>query len=297
MRFKFGISLLCAQVAFGAFAQKDPTAPGLDYQRLEKNGHQIHLLDIDPKYFKIVPVRAASNSKRQTVSSIVSSHKATAGINGGYFYITQNGEGKHAGALKIQDWISVPIKPRGVIGWNEQSTQVLFDRLQTKSKKLPDGKKQVDVFPQIDKTTHAKKSWENFNYIVGGTPLLIKDGHSIRDHSSEKTLQSFLKERHARTAICLKKNGHWLWLVASHTKKDCRTYMQDPVEGLTIAELTDLMQEQGCIQALNLDGGGSSTLVINNEVMNTPAGDCDDFIHLHHERPVSDAILIFPQKT
>jgi exopolysaccharide biosynthesis protein len=291
MLFCFGMLSSCF-----VFAQKEQNNPGLDYQVIQKNGHQIYLLDIDPKYYKILPVRAQSNStKRQTVSSTVSSHKAMAGINGGYFYITQKGEGKPAGALKIHEWLSVPIKARGVIGWNENTPKVMVDRLQTKSKRTPEGKREVDVFPQVDKSPNAKKTWGNFDFIVGGTPLLIKDGHIIKDHTSEKTLQSFLTERHARTAVCIKKNGHWLWLVASHTKKECRPYVEEMVEGFTISELADFLHTQGCVQALNLDGGGSSTLVLNNKVMNTPAGDCDDFIHFYHERPVSDAILLFPK--
>lgn len=278
-----------------AFGENETKDNGLQYKFIQKNRHQIHLLEIDPKRYKIQPVLASSHSKRQTVSSMVSSHKAVAGINGGFFYVTQNGEARPSGALKIYDWISVPIKPRAVLGWSEHSQQILIDRLQTKTTKNPQGKRHVEVFPQVDRSANNKKAWEKVDYIVGGTPLLIKGGTMIRNHSAEKTLQTFLEERHARTAVCIKKNGHWLWLVIPHTKKECRTTEQGMVEGFTISELRDFLQMQGCVEAINLDGGGSSTLVLDNKVKNTPAGDCDDLIHFYHERAVSDALLVFPR--
>jgi exopolysaccharide biosynthesis protein len=58
--------------------------------------------------------------------------------------------------------------------------------------------------------------------------------------------------------------------------------------GLTLEELAQLMIELGCREALNLDGGGSTTLVIRNRVVNSPSDQSG-------ERPVSDALLIYPQ--
>lgn len=65
---------------------------------------------------------------------------------------------------------------------------------------------------------------------------------------------------------------------------------------MTIPELAVFMQELGCQYALNLDGGGSSTLYINSEVVNHPEGDIDEDYGIETLRPVSDAILILPKK-
>jgi exopolysaccharide biosynthesis protein len=59
--------------------------------------------------------------------------------------------------------------------------------------------------------------------------------------------------------------------------------------GMTLQELAGLMSSLGCGDALNLDGGGSSTLYIQGSVVNSPS---DAGI----ERPVSDAILIFRRR-
>ena len=56
--------------------------------------------------------------------------------------------------------------------------------------------------------------------------------------------------------------------------------------GMTIAELAALMLEFGCVEAINLDGGGSTTMVVEGKVVNTPSDAAG-------ERPVSDALLVF----
>jgi exopolysaccharide biosynthesis protein len=58
---------------------------------------------------------------------------------------------------------------------------------------------------------------------------------------------------------------------------------------MTIEELTALMTEFGCVEAINLDGGGSTTMVIHNRIANNPSDATG-------ERPVSDALLVFPRK-
>jgi exopolysaccharide biosynthesis protein len=56
--------------------------------------------------------------------------------------------------------------------------------------------------------------------------------------------------------------------------------------------LARFMASLGCLEALNLDGGGSSTLVFKGKVLNHPTGDEDEGLGLRMDRAVSDAILI-----
>jgi exopolysaccharide biosynthesis protein len=51
------------------------------------------------------------------------------------------------------------------------------------------------------------------------------------------------------------------------------------------------MSEQGCISAINLDGGGSSSLYIHGKYVNNQVGDKDEASGLAVVRPVSDAII------
>jgi exopolysaccharide biosynthesis protein len=55
---------------------------------------------------------------------------------------------------------------------------------------------------------------------------------------------------------------------------------------MTIAEIADLLIGLGAVEAINMDGGGSTTMVIDGKVVNSPSD-------LAGERPVGDALLVF----
>ena len=56
--------------------------------------------------------------------------------------------------------------------------------------------------------------------------------------------------------------------------------------GMTLGQLAEYMRKLGSVQALNLDGGGSSTLVVRGDVVNRPSDG--------HERRVAAAIAVIP---
>ena len=58
--------------------------------------------------------------------------------------------------------------------------------------------------------------------------------------------------------------------------------------GVSLTMLADLLLEFGAVEAINLDGGGSTTMVIKNKLVNKPSDATG-------ERPVSDAILVYPR--
>lgn len=202
-----------------------------------------------------------------------------AAFNGGYFAIGKN-EGAPSGILKINKvWYGLPSKPRGAVGWKNDGQDVVFDRVLTHVEGI-----EIYVDSQTGNTTSAK--WEEMDHIVGGAPLLIKDKTKVHDFSSEQTLSSFLSLRHARTAIGILPNGNWVFVVVDGKQPKLSL-------GMTIKELADFMEGLGCTDALNLDGGGSSTFVYQDQVVNQPTGDGDDDDKGKRIlRPVSDAILI-----
>ena len=61
--------------------------------------------------------------------------------------------------------------------------------------------------------------------------------------------------------------------------------------GLTILELANFMKEMGCNEAINLDGGGSSTMYVDGKYVNESFGDKDEAEGQKLVRPVSDAIV------
>ena len=58
--------------------------------------------------------------------------------------------------------------------------------------------------------------------------------------------------------------------------------------GINYSDLTDIFERYGCINAANLDGGGSTTLVVEGELINEPASFRD-----RGERNVFDAIVYY----
>ena len=65
--------------------------------------------------------------------------------------------------------------------------------------------------------------------------------------------------------------------------------------GMKVLELAEFMHSIGCSSAINLDGGGSSTLYIDGKYINTAIGDVDESAGQKIFRPVSDA-LVFRKK-
>lgn len=145
------------------------------------------------------------------------------------------------------------------------------------------------IVPQSSPSYTSSTEWEKMDYIVGGTPVLIRNGKIITDFSSEKTIETFLTNRHSRTAIGLLKDKRWVFIVVDGKKPGIS-------EGMTMNELAQFMLKLGCIEALNLDGGGSSTVVIKGTVMNQPQGDEDEAKGKSVERRISDALLILDKK-
>jgi exopolysaccharide biosynthesis protein len=145
----------------------------------------------------------------------------------------------------------------------------------------------IEVIPSKNKENYL--SWQIVDNIVGGIPLLIYNCKTVNDYSTEIKNSRFVKERYARSAVGLLENGHWIFVVVERS-----ALTGSP--GMTIPELTLLMQELGAEYALNLDGGGSSTLFLDNEVINHPEGDDDEDNSWAALRPVSDAILILPKR-
>lgn len=102
--------------------------------------------------------------------------------------------------------------------------------------------------------------WENVNHIISGGPYLVKRGEIYVDMTAQKL--SSIGGRNPRTAIGYTKDNHLIMLTADGREGSSI--------GLTLMELAYLMKELGCVNAMNLDGGGSTVMYINGEVVNKP---------------------------
>lgn len=133
--------------------------------------------------------------------------------------------------------------------------------------------------------TDSSRHWEeglSFPNIMTAGPLLI--WHDTLQYMRDD--RTFVTNRHNRTAVGIREDGTVLLFVADGRAKES--------EGLSLTELQLLLRWLGCRDALNLDGGGSSTLYLNignyQGVANCPS-DNGRFDHAG-ERSVSNAVLI-----
>ncbi|MBQ8704397.1 MAG: phosphodiester glycosidase family protein [Bacteroidales bacterium] len=132
----------------------------------------------------------------------------------------------------------------------------------------------------------SNRMWEDAltdsNVMTAG-PMLLVDGQA----TPQRDDRSFVTKRHNRTALGLKPDGTTL-LVAVDGR------FKHQAEGLTLPELQRVMRWLGCQEAINLDGGGSTTMYIHDRphegVVNYPS---DNHRYDHEgQRPVSNVILI-----
>lgn len=119
---------------------------------------------------------------------------------------------------------------------------------------------------------------------IGAGPVLIKDG-TIRNSWVEE-LYDVASGINAttcqpRSAIGITKDGKLIFFV-------CEGREQTPeVPGMTLDQLARLMKSFGCVEALNLDGGGSSCMLINGKETIKPCN------KNHTQRPVATAVIAY----
>lgn len=134
---------------------------------------------------------------------------------------------------------------------------------------------------------------------VGGFPVLLRDGR--RWFKNEPA--SFVRGRHPRTAIGWNAEGD-VWLVVVDGRRPAYS------EGMTLLELAELLLDLGATEAVNLDGGGTSTFVVGGRVVNRPSdqlvqrGGVEQVVHVPTpsdvvlndsvERPAVNALTVVP---
>jgi exopolysaccharide biosynthesis protein len=164
---------------------------------------------------------------------------------------------------------------------------------------------------------------------VLGLPILIQDGHINPEVLAAK--KSTLTLPHAHTAVgilpdqkiilvvvehrysqplrkvtleqvqdILIRHGYSKTRIALMTAFEMRAIVEKELTrqsntiGLSLKELAQFMADLGARSAINLDGGGSATMVVNNTVVNQTIGDEDEANAIEALRPVSDALVVIP---
>ena len=216
----------------------------------------------------------AADSTLTTVSTFATRDSAQAAINGSYFNMRT---GEPVCYLRING---------KELGENTPSSTDSIHRkyYQNAIIRLLSTRRPRFVLP--DSSRIAERLMADSNLMTAG-PMLIQRGIDV----PQRLDRSFVYRRHNRTAMGLKPDGTVVMLVVDGRHRG-------ESEGLSLPELTRIMRWLGCRDAVNLDGGGSSTMYIRDRgsdgIVNNPSD--NGRFDPSGQRRVANAILVVKRR-
>ncbi len=109
-----------------------------------------------------------------------------------------------------------------------------------------------------DLNTLDQWRWWKMQTAIGGGPVLVKDGLVRVTNEAEQMFVNGEKDLHPRTAMGYTAKRQLIILVVQGR-------FPGVAEGVTLAEEAKILADLGCVEALNLDGGGSSCVLVNGK--------------------------------
>lgn len=281
MRIYRSIYFILVCFFFTEIAALEVIQDGITYDSGTENGNvTYHVLEVNPAKFNIV-LATAPVGERETVKTIADRNSALAAVNGGFFYISGSLTNYPKGLLKINHhWHASQFKTYSAIGWSNDQSKVLFDRIRRGVTGI-----HSRSWPPY---TH-ESDWQTAAFIISGKSILVKANEPVQDFTHENIHPNIVFGKHPRTALGVKENGYWIFVTVDGTRLGWGTS-----PGMTLKELAKLMKQLGCRDAINMDGGGCTTMVIRGKIVNDHVGyeeDSDKNV-FRADRKVPNAILI-----
>ncbi|NOZ03973.1 MAG: phosphodiester glycosidase family protein [FCB group bacterium] len=221
-------------------------------------------------------VVADDADRRETLSGFAQRLNACVVINGGYFLMHKNPT-NHVGLIQVDHRIVEPASPsiirwgkryftaRGAIGfYDDGSVDIAWvtsrhDSLFEWTEPIPNS----PLRPAKELDFSRAKHWPVKDALHAG-PVLLTAGEINVTTDEEVFFGSSIPDVHPRTAAGYTADGQLILLVVDGRQTASR--------GVYLEELAVMMRDLGCVEAINLDGGGSSALVVNGTLLNRPAG-------------------------
>lgn len=283
-------------------------APGVEwtqYQGREKALPVfVNVVALDPRdaryQLKVVPAEGAGPTRRESTRQIARRHRAIAAINGSYFHFNHREDGRPIGLVKVEGEVLNP--PRGdrpALGFALDGTaffghprhlsaaeqkEKLAKTLLSKPEPMPRWRqwlrdlsgapKPAKAAPEPPRVPYLNEPWDEAPFALEGGPLILQAGEIRLSDGFDAYIKN---AREPRTAVGLTPEGRLLLVTV-----DGR--VPGHSQGIALSELARLFLELGATEALNWDGGGSTTMMIGSELVSRVAtGWC---------RPVSNALII-----
>ena len=236
----------------------------------------VQALQLDPRKISLeTGVAEHLTPARETIESIARRRGALAAINAGFFALT---DGKPVALLKSAGaLLGRTRRSRGAVALSDRRgrPRLLFDRVTVEgaTNEAKSYRTRLGTKP---------KDWADARDAVSGAGLLMLDGREFHEWTAEGLAAGFETTRHPRTVIGEDTAGG-IWLITVDGRQPALSL------GMSFIELQGLARRLGLRSALNLDGGGSTTMVVRGNIVNHPSDPTGP-------RPVSDAILVFPRR-
>jgi exopolysaccharide biosynthesis protein len=212
----------------------------------------INILEINLKKNQKKLGLRALPKSRELTSKLAQEANAIVAINGGFFDMKNGGA---VDFIKVENFVVNQTLSKSV----RANAYFAFDK---KSTRITSDSSSIGYYPNI---------------MLAGPMLLAQDARV------QLSKNAFNDNRHPRTAIGLK--GNKLILITVDGRRN-------ESQGMNLHELTNILKWYGCENAMNLDGGGSTSMYIrdqpHNGIVNYPA-DNNKFDHAG-ERKVSNII-------
>lgn len=226
----------------------------INYTTYTTNGTTVHVADVQLSSIEYLKTAFAQDTYgknvTQSTSDMAAAHDAVLAVNGDYYGVQERGY----------------VIRNGIVYRDTAGTNEVLCIYGDGSMKVVDPST-VTAQELVDQGV-----WQAFSF----GPGLLENGEISVALNSEV---GKAKASNPRTAIGMIDDLHYVFVVSDGRSGES--------EGLSLYELATFMQELGVQTAYNLDGGGSSTMYFNGEVVNDPAGGFGE-----SERKVSDIVYI-----
>ena len=202
---------------------------------------------------------AYSDSALITTSSFATSNNAVAAINGGFFNVDEGGAVTY-------------FEDDNIVISRNRNSQLKFGMSDSIINGAVVIKRDFDILIQSAKSQQFYEDSKEESAVLITGPLLLLNSERVKLPNMK-----FANVRHPRTCLALGKKSIYLVTIDGRSKK---------ADGMNLHELQDFLLKLGCVDAINLDGGGSTTMWIKNRgIVNYPSDK-------KGERLVSNALLI-----
>lgn len=225
---------------------------------VRKNNTTVYVADVklsDSSYLKTaLAYDSFGTNVTEATSSMAGNNNAILAVNGDYYGADRSGYVIKNGVI-YRNTVRSDSEYPDLAVYKDGSFKIIYETEVTAEELLADGVVNLFAFG----------------------PSLVENGEISVDQNTE-VRQAMTKN--PRTAIGIVDKNHYILVVS-----DGRT---NESEGLSLYELAEVLKEYGVTTAYNLDGGGSSTMYFNGNIVNNPTTNG----HNISEREVSDIVYI-----